>query len=225
MARPKPPPVNKTCSCGAVFISNRGGKYCSRKCQYAGQGSKITRHGQYKSRIYHIWANMKYRCFNPRSTSYARYGGRGITVCARWQSFENFLADMGDCPSPKHSVDRIDNSGNYEPSNCRWATSRTTKITVDGRTLPLTEWADVAGLPIATLRGRIAKGMDATNAVTTSKQPNACPNRKLTDDEVKTIKRRLAAGEKTMVIAREYGLHRSHVRLIRRGEVWARVSI
>jgi hypothetical protein len=67
---------------------------------------------------------MRARCHCSTKQDYAEYGGRGITVCERWQSFENFLADMGPRPSPKHSIDRINNNGNYEPSNCRWATAK-----------------------------------------------------------------------------------------------------
>lgn len=68
---------------------------------------------------------MKERCYRPGSDNYEHYGGRGIRVCDRWRdSFENFRADMGQKPSPRHSIDRIDVNGNYEPANCRWATAK-----------------------------------------------------------------------------------------------------
>ena|SRR5439155_19885045 len=72
-----------------------------------------------------VWQGMKQRCSNPNTKHWRYYGKRGIGVCERWlESFDNFLADMGPRPSPKHSIDRINSNGNYEPSNCRWATWR-----------------------------------------------------------------------------------------------------
>lgn len=73
--------------------------------------------------IYKIWVNMRQRCNNPKNPKYKDYGGRGIVVCEHWNSFANFAADMGERPD-SHSIDRIDVNGNYEPSNCRWATAK-----------------------------------------------------------------------------------------------------
>lgn len=98
--------------------------------------------GRSKMRAYASWAQMRERCRNPRNVRYPRYGGRGITHCERWTSFENFVADMGERPEGM-SLDRIDNDGNYEPGNCRWATQEEQQR--NRSTTKLTE-ADVASI-------------------------------------------------------------------------------
>ena len=80
-------------------------------------------HGMSNTPIYRVWDRMKARCQNPASTKFCVYGLRGIKVCERWQCFENFYADMGECPIGL-SLDRINTNGNYEPGNCRWASQR-----------------------------------------------------------------------------------------------------
>ena len=119
-----------------------------------------------KSREKRAWHDMKTRCYNPKFNLFHRYGGRGIRVCAQWEeSFDAFLYDMGECPSG-HSLDRINNDGDYEPENCRWAspkeqarnTRRNKYLTLNGETLTVAEWAEKTGMSQFTLYERINNG-------------------------------------------------------------------
>ena len=118
-----------TCICGKTVVTAgdalREKRTLSCGC-YRKQmtGPRVRTHGMTKTVEYRTWFHMRERCEKATHPSYANYGGRGIRVCERWMSFKNFFADMGRRPSPKHSIDRIDNDGNYEPGNCRWATAK-----------------------------------------------------------------------------------------------------
>ena len=93
--------------------------------QFTTHGHSGDVHGYGRTTEYIAWLNMKNRCLNPKDPGYADYGGRGITVCERWRnSFENFLADIGLKPDPKLWLERIENNGDYEPGNCKWATTK-----------------------------------------------------------------------------------------------------
>lgn len=114
---------------------------------------------------YKIWTSMRGRINNKNNTRYAAYGGRGIKLDPRWNSFETFLVDMGPRPSSKHSIDRINNNGDYTPTNCRWATNaeqcnntrRNKWITWNGQTLTEAEWARTLNIRRTTIQQRLRK--------------------------------------------------------------------
>ena len=122
---------------------------------------------------YKIWCGIKTRCTNPKDARFSKYGGRGISLCERWHKFENFLSDMGRRPSKSHSVDRIDNDGNYSLENCRWATAseqqrnqrRTSFATVDGITRSAMDWSELTGVPVHSIIYRLKVGWPDEAAV------------------------------------------------------------
>lgn len=127
-----------------------------------------------RSLEYHAWCTLKQRCKNPNAPNYADYGGRGISVCERWEKFENFYADMGPRPSPEHSLDRIDNDGPYEKANCRWALRYIQQrnrrwnhlIEYAGENLTLSEWSERTGFKWVTIYGRLRRGWSIETALT-----------------------------------------------------------
>ena len=121
---------------------------------------------------YRSWLAMVSRCSNPKQPGWKHYGGRGITVCERWREFANFLADMGEAPVGTQ-IDRTNNDIGYQPDNCRWATRQeqmrntraSRRITLNGRTQCLAEWAAELGVPAPTIHGRLARGWSVERAL------------------------------------------------------------
>lgn len=156
------------CDCGAIVVV--GGRHLrssdTRSCG-CWRVEASTTHGMRGSPEWRTWISMKTRCLNSHRSEYTRYGGRGITICDRWlHSFESFFADMGERPTPWHSIDRINNDGNYEPDNCRWATvqqqaenrSNVQQLEFGGQVDTLKGWSRRSGIPYSTLRRRLTAG-------------------------------------------------------------------
>ncbi len=145
----------RTTSCGCFGIEQR--TLANRKHGHSSHGKP--------SGAYQSWYSMKQRCDNPKTPGFERWGGRGITYAAKWAEFASFLADMGDRPDGSQ-LDRINNDGNYEKSNCRWATpkencnntSRSRRHKFDGRMLTVGEIANERGLRVCTVQGRLWHG-------------------------------------------------------------------
>ena len=170
------------CDCGettVVYLGNLTRAKPTRSCGCLAPEvlSRLRRenpkHGYCNSPTWRSWQHMKARCAARTGRVWRAYGARGITVCDRWHDFAAFLADMGERPSLKHSIDRIDNDGNYEPGNCRWATTREQSrnrrsnrlIEIDGETLTITDLAHRYGINQYTLAYRLNKGMSVAEAL------------------------------------------------------------
>lgn len=160
------------CKCGNSFDARldhvRGGRIVSCGCfQKERQVNANTRHGGTYTAEYKSWCAMKGRCYNPNDAAYENYGGRGITVCERWrESFENFLEDMGNRPSLKHSLDRIEVNGIYDKPNCRWADMKTQSnnrrvcfLELNGVKKSVTEWAAQLGISKQLIAARKCRGL------------------------------------------------------------------
>jgi hypothetical protein len=163
-----------TCDCGSEskpFHSNLiSGRTASCGCTHR-------KHGMTDTPTFKSWLSMRGRCNNPNDPTFALYGGRGITVCERWNDqvngFSNFLADLGERPSLKYSIERINTDGNYEPGNCRWATQseqannkRTNHtLTFAGKTQNITQWSKETGIPRITISKRIDAGWAVERAL------------------------------------------------------------
>lgn len=170
------------CECGTIRVvsgSNlRMGS--SRNCGCV-RSEKIeernTTHGRSETRLYKIWCGVKERTTNPKNPAYKWYGGRGVSMCTEWQDFSTFQK-WADCNGygPQLSLDRINNNGNYEPNNCRWATpiqqSNNTRknnlLTYNGETHTVSEWARLTGIGRSTISNRINRdGWSTAKALTT----------------------------------------------------------
>ncbi len=170
------------CECGtvvtrchsAVRYGTTNSCGCIKSEQLAARNKASARHGYFGTRTYASWASMICRCEDPTHEAYHRYGGRGIKICKEWrEDFCNFLKDMGERPADR-SLDRIDPNGNYCPENCRWATRleqarntrRTRRLTLDGVTLTLTEWAEKTGISSRMLHNRLRSHWHLRDALT-----------------------------------------------------------
>jgi hypothetical protein len=131
---------------------------------------------------YQVWIKMRERCFSPRCKEYKHYGGRGITVCRRWQGpqgFARFIQDLGPRPFPGASIHRLDNDGNYTPKNVVWANRATQNrnmrsnriLRYAGKSQILTDWANEVGMKPGTLGARLAKGWSVVDALTRPVEP------------------------------------------------------
>jgi hypothetical protein len=176
----KHPKHTCTCDCGVVVIVSRGGLHdgSTKSCGCLRKESATaasTTHGKSGLPEYKVWKSMNDRTGNPNNWAWDRYGGRGIKACDEWRSFDRFITDMGQRPSPNSQLDRIDNDLGYSKENCRWVTRkenmRNTSVnivaTFNGETKTVREWAETHGRSAAAVAGRLRRGWDMERALST----------------------------------------------------------
>jgi len=174
------------CDCGKSTIVEgyalRNDKIKSCGCFAREQTRKrMTTHDDTASKEHIAWKSMINRTSNPKCERYKNYGGRGISVCSEWFTYQNFFNDMGRAPSKEHSIDRIDVNGNYESSNCRWVDRKTqcrnrTSNNVqeyNGERLPLIELSEKYNVPYDLLCLRVSRGWNISEAINTPKRQTA----------------------------------------------------
>lgn len=155
------------CTCGNIINTYKNQlDYGNRKSCGCVKSKSNVKHGMRGHRLYATWRGILNRTLNKKDKEYENYGGRGIKVCDRWLDIKNFVEDMFPTHKNGLSIDRINNNGNYEPSNCRWATSKeqginkrdTVLIELNGVVKPLTEWATIKKIKRATMYMRYRRG-------------------------------------------------------------------
>lgn len=166
------------CECGKTNIPVQIARLKSGSTKSCGcfNRDQKTKHGLYSLPIYQRWATMMDRCFNTKRNNFSEYGGRGITVCERWKSPENFILDMSASFSEKLQLDRIDTNGNYCPENCRWVSQienlnnrrNTVMISYNGETKSIREWSELTGISKKNISTRYCEyGWSAERTLTT----------------------------------------------------------
>lgn len=227
------------CDCGktTVVIGSSLRRGSTKSC---GCGQGYYTHGGSRTTEYNTWHSMIQRCNNKNSTSFFKYGGKGIFVCESWLKFENFIADMGSSPSLKHTLDRIDGTKGYYKENCRWAsyaeqnrnTTRNRNYTFSGKTQCLRDWATELGISFNTLVGRFNRGLSVKEAFTGNFEArekmsfgSSNGSSKLHESDIQQIFNFSAQGLTQQQIGDQFGVDRVSIGRILRRKLWKHVKL